>query len=235
MNHTIEPSQWIAVLGGATRYSAKDIASAYKIGREIAAKGKNVMTGGTTGIPYAAAIGAKQAGALVVGVSPASSLEDHVLRFGKPLDYADLILYTGVGIPGRSSILMQTVLGSIFIGGEIGTLNEFTAGWMSGQNVLGVLLDADGISNRFKDILSDLQTTWGSKTIFHSDPVKLVEEVCNQVDQLYCVRRCQIQTEDIGKDVRLLIAEFIEQEKQEKCGVQSAITPIGFRSDTRQR
>jgi hypothetical protein len=127
---------------------------------------------------------------------------------------------------------MQTVVGSIFIGGEVGTLNEFSAGWMSGRNVLGVLSSADGISARFGDLLSELKTTWGSTTIFHSDPLKLVEEVCDQVDELYRARRSQVQADEIGKDVRLVIAEFVEQETREKCGMQSAITPIGPRSHT---
>ena len=48
----------IAVLGGAGSYTDAQVIAGFQIGREIARNGMNLVTGATTGIPYAAAIGA---------------------------------------------------------------------------------------------------------------------------------------------------------------------------------
>ncbi|HEX8163563.1 MAG TPA: hypothetical protein VF538_16960 [Pyrinomonadaceae bacterium] len=230
MTYRVEQKQWLAVLGGATRYGNEQVITAFKVGREIARKGKNLVTGGTTGIPYAAAMGAKQEGALVVGISPAASFEEHLIRYKKPLDYADFIVYTGTGVAGRSSILLQSVPGAVFIGGEFGTLNEFSAAWMCGNNVLGVLLGTGGVSERFQDILSDIETTWGSKAIFDLDPIELVHKVCEEVDQMYSTRSSQLQADEIGRDVRNIIGQFLDEESERSCVKQSATIPIGVPS-----
>src|SRR3989344_3181969 len=66
-----------------------------QIGRAIAEAGMILVTGATTGIPYWACKGAKEAGGIVIGLSPASSEAAHVKSYRLPLDYQDLIIYTG--------------------------------------------------------------------------------------------------------------------------------------------
>ncbi len=68
MKHFPEQSEgWIAVLGGSVEYSEEQVLAAYDVGAAIAAHGMGIVTGATTGIPYAAIIGAKVAGGVVVG------------------------------------------------------------------------------------------------------------------------------------------------------------------------
>jgi uncharacterized protein (TIGR00725 family) len=226
--------QWIAVLGGAARYSREQIIAAFKTGQEIARQGRNLLTGGTTGIPYAAAIGAKSAGALVVGVSPAASLEEHVEKYGKPLDYADLIIYTGVGYAGRSPIIVQSVCGAIFIGGEIGTLYEFGAAWMTGENVLGVLQGSGGITDQFQSILSQIQTNWGSHLVYDQDPVRLVQKVCADSGEIYSSRMSQLTCEGVGGDVCRMIDEYLSEENPGPCTARPGSTQIGASSTISQ-
>ncbi len=208
MSYLVEQKKWIGVLGGSSRYDDRQLMAAYKVGQELAKRDKYIVTGGTTGIPYSAAVGAKEGGALVVGISPASSFEEHVTRFKKPLDYSDLTVYTGMGVAGRSSVLVQSVCGLIFIGGETGTLNEFTAAWMCGNNVLGILTGVGGISDSLDDLLSDIKTEWGSVVIQESDPVILVQKVCEEVDKMYAKRQSGISVECIGSDVRDIIGKY---------------------------
>ena len=66
------------------------------IGRLIAERGMILVTGATTGIPFWAAKGAKEAGGMVIGLSPAASKAAHVKSYRLPTEYHDLIIYTGV-------------------------------------------------------------------------------------------------------------------------------------------
>ena len=50
---------------------------AKEIGKEIIRQNGILVTGATSGIPYWSAIGAKEEGGLVVGLSPAASLASH--------------------------------------------------------------------------------------------------------------------------------------------------------------
>src|SRR3989339_908143 len=75
-----------------------------ELGRQIAAHGAILLTGATTGFPMWSAMGIKEANGISIGVSPASSEKEHVEIYNLPLEYMDLILYTGFGFPGRDII-----------------------------------------------------------------------------------------------------------------------------------
>jgi uncharacterized protein (TIGR00725 family) len=207
-----EKNKWIAVLGGGRQYDEEQIRTAYVAGRELARRGKGVATGGNTGIPYAAAIGAREGGSLVVGISPASNIEEHIARYKMPIDFTDLTVYTGMGFSARSSVLVNSVCGMIFIGGEMGTLNEFTAAWMCGNNVLGVLSGTGGISDSLKSLLSEIQTEWGSVVIQEVDPVKLVHKVCEEIDKMNEKRFAKLSYGTVGQDVKDIIEKFKQGE-----------------------
>ena len=74
---------------------------AYNLGKEIARHNCILVEGATTGFPYFAAKGAKEAGGVVVGFSPAHTEREHIENYGLPIDYRDLIVYTGFGYSGR--------------------------------------------------------------------------------------------------------------------------------------
>jgi uncharacterized protein (TIGR00725 family) len=200
---------WIAVLGGAIRYSDEQVIAAYQIGREVARRGKSLVTGATTGIPYAAAIGAKHGGGTVVGISPASSPREHVTSCKKPLDYLDFVIYSGMGVEGRGPLIVRSVASAIFIGGEFGTLNEFSVATLCGTSVLGVLRGCGGISDSIEEIVRETRIPSTSVIVLGANPVELVQSVCEEVD-----RRCggvinAVSSEDVGKDVREIVARFL--------------------------
>src|SRR3989344_453743 len=74
---------------------------AKELGREIARQGATLVTGATTGFPLWVAMGTKEAGGISIGLSPAASEKEHVEVYKLPLDYMDLIIYTGFGYSGR--------------------------------------------------------------------------------------------------------------------------------------
>jgi uncharacterized protein (TIGR00725 family) len=191
----------IAVLGGSLVYTEAQVRAAFRIGLALAQRGKIVVTGATSGVPYAAALGAHAGGGLVVGVSPADSAAMHV-RSGRPRFQADMTLYTGMGAEGRSPLILRSVSGAIFIGGEFGTLGEFCSGWLAGGIAMGVLEEHGGIADAIRDLVRTVTSSWGSQTIFSSDPLQLAGEVCARVEQ----SEQAITTDDEpGADVRRIL------------------------------
>ncbi len=227
MNLNHEARDSIAVLGGAVRFTETQIIAAFCVGRQIAARGFNLVTGGTTGIPYAAAAGAKLSGATVVGISPAASVEEHILRYKKPLDFADVIIYTGMGLEGRNPINVRSAKGAIFIGGEFGTMNEFSAAYTCGENVLGILEGMGGVSDCLRDLLIKMDSNYGSFVIFESDPVRLADSVCNEVRHRYSAKSMQLKSEELGSDVRNMLRRFLREENKRLCANPSANTLTG--------
>lgn len=112
--------------------------SAKELGREVIRQGAILVTGATTGFPLWAAMGAKEAGGISIGLSPASSEKEHVEVYGLPIDYLDIIIYTGFGYSGRNLLLTRASDGVIVGCGRIGTVNEFTIAFED-HKPLGVL------------------------------------------------------------------------------------------------
>ena len=111
---------------------------AMALGREVIEQGAILVTGATTGFPLWASRAAKEAGGIAIGLSPAASGQEHVELYKLPLDYMDLITYTGFGYSGRN-LLMTRSSDAVLIGcGRIGTINEFTVAFED-QKPLGVL------------------------------------------------------------------------------------------------
>jgi uncharacterized protein (TIGR00725 family) len=172
---------WVAVLGGAGRYDTAQLHAAYECGLELARQGCNVITGATTGVPHAAAFGAKDGGALVVGISPATCASEHVIKYGKPIVPADLVIYSGLAIDGRGPLILRSAQAAIFIGGEMGTLAEFAAGWLCGCPCLGLLESSGGVAANLRHIASSM-TNWGSVVIAADRPDELVRNVCAHLE-----------------------------------------------------
>ncbi len=111
-----------------------------ELGRLIVKHNGILVTGATTGAPYWAAIGAKEAGGFVVGYSPAASEREHVNKYRLPLDYHDTVVYTGFGYSGRNLLLTRASDAVLITCGRIGTLNEFTIAFEDSKPI-GVLTD----------------------------------------------------------------------------------------------
>ena len=151
------------------------IKKAETIGRLIAEAGIVLVDGATTGLPYYAARGAKLAGGIVIGLSPAESKAAHVRSYHLPLDYHDLIIYTGFGYSGRNLLLTRSADAVITIYGRIGTLNEFTIAFED-RKPQGVLTGTGGTSDELEHILKIAHRGFG-KAVFDDDPQRLVEKV----------------------------------------------------------
>lgn len=165
------------VSGGAeTGHCASDaIEKAEVIGREIAKRGLVLVTGATSGIPYWAAKGAKAEGGIVIGISPASSKEAHLKTYRLPVDYHDLIIYTGFEYSGRNLLLIRSSDAVISICGRMGTLNEFTIAFED-KRPIGALEGTGGSADMIRNIIKEAHRGPG-QVVYSSDPSDLIDQV----------------------------------------------------------
>lgn len=140
-----------------------------------------MVTGDTTGIPYAAARGAKRANGFTVGVSPASSYREHIKKYRLPYRFIDFAMYTGFGYSGRNLLFIRSTDAVIFICGRIGTLNEFTIAFED-KKPIGILTGTGGVSNEIDHLLT-ISKRGRAKIVFDEDPKKLAEKVLTLVRQ----------------------------------------------------
>ncbi len=126
---------------------------AKELGREIVRQGAVLVTGATTGFPMWSAMGAKEVGGLSIGFSPAATEREHAEVYKLPLDYMDLIIYTGFGYPGRDLLLTRSVDAVICGCGRIGTIHEFTVAFED-QKVIGIFEGPWEMSGELEEILA---------------------------------------------------------------------------------
>jgi len=151
------------------------------LGREIAKHNAVCVNGATTGFPLWAAMGAKEEGGYTIGFSPANSEREHIEQFNLPVEYLDLIVYTGFGYPGRDLILTRSSDAVLFGCGRIGTIHEFTIAFED-QKPIGILEADWEIDEEIKYILEKGHRQ-NDRIVFDSDPKALVERVIELVNK----------------------------------------------------
>jgi uncharacterized protein (TIGR00725 family) len=149
------------------------MAIAEKVGQAIAHNKAVLVTGATTGIPFAAAKGTKKAKGISIGFSPASTRTDHINRYHLPVEYMDLIVYTGFGYAGRNLILTRSADAVVIICGRIGTLNEFTVAFEDNKPI-GVLQDSGGMADEIETI-TQVAHKHRCRVLYEADPEKLIK------------------------------------------------------------
>ena len=146
-----------------------------ELGRQIVAQNGVVLTGATTGVPYWAVIGAKESGGISIGFSPASSEAAHIKTYHLPVDYYDVLIYTGFEYAGRNLILTRASDAVIIVCGRLGTLNEFTVAFED-QKPIGILTGTGGMADEIKGIVGKGNRGPG-KIVYDSDPESLVKKL----------------------------------------------------------
>ena len=150
--------------------------AARRLGCAIAEAGCTLITGGCPGLPQEAVIGARDAGGLVVGISPALSEAEHVERYGSPSDGFDVMVYTGSGLMGREVVNIRSSDIVVIIGGQSGTLGEFAIAFDEGR-LIGVVTETGGIADLVGDLVGQLTKETGSTVIEDSNPERLVSRL----------------------------------------------------------
>ena len=155
---------------------------AKELGREIVRQGAILLTGATTGFPLWSAMGAKEEKGISIGLSPASNQKEHQEVYRLPVDYMDLIIYTGFGYSGRDLLLTRSS-DAVFIGcGRIGTIHEFTIAYEDSKPI-GILEGDWDMDEVLKNIMEKSNRV-NDRIIFDSNPKRLVERVIALVEKI---------------------------------------------------
>ncbi len=174
----------IGVSGSAdTQFSGLDaFEKAKEIGREIATQGAIIVTGATTGFPMYAAMGAKDICGFSVGFSPAATEREHLEVYKLPVDYMDVVVYTGFGYSGRDIIFVRSTDAMIIGPGRVGTLNEFSVAFED-QRPIGVLEGSWKTDEILHQVIAASHRASDFIT-FDSDPKALVERLIEMVGKM---------------------------------------------------
>ena len=167
----------VGVMGSAAEAQDPEVAAQCRaLGRALATRGCCLLTGACPGLPHEAALGAYEAGGHVVGISPATSLREHVGTFASPFREYGVLIYTGLGLMGRELVNIHSSDIVVVVGGRSGTLGEFAIAYEEGK-LIGVLAGTGGIT----DVLPALETTLfkatGAAVLYDDDPATLADRL----------------------------------------------------------
>jgi uncharacterized protein (TIGR00725 family) len=155
---------------------------AESLGRAVAARDLLLLTGATTGLTYITAMRARSLGAFHIGISPASDEQEHVERYKLPLDSCDAVIYTGFGLKGRNVVLVRSCDVALFIGGSIGSLNEFTIAYDEGR-VMGCLTGTGGVADDAPRLIETFAKKTKARVLHHEDPSRLIESCLEALEE----------------------------------------------------
>ena len=127
------------------------------------------------------AMGAKDECGFSIGFSPASTEREHVETYKLPLDYMDVVVYTGFGYAGRDLLLVRSSDALVIGCGRIGTLNEFAVAFEN-KRPLGVLEGSWDTDEILKQIVESAHRP-NPRLIFDSDPKAMVERLIEMVQK----------------------------------------------------
>ena len=175
--HSLGLAPTIGLMGGAMDIAHRDqMRRAHELGECIARNGCTLITGACPGLPLAAACGAKQHGGMVVGISPASNLSEHVDKYHSPVAFHDVLIFTGAGLMGREVTNIRSSDMIVIVGGRSGTLGEFAIAYDEGKPI-GVLTGMGGIGDIAARIVAACEKSTGAQVIYDADPRRLVSRL----------------------------------------------------------
>jgi uncharacterized protein (TIGR00725 family) len=197
------PRMTIGVMGSAGgKLTAQVRQKVRSLGTGIAKRGYVLITGACPGLPHEAVKGAKEAGGIVVGVSPALNFEEHVNVYSSPTQGYDAIIYTGSGLMGREIENIRSCDVVIFAGGRSGTLGEFAIAYDEAK-VIGVLTSTGGITDHLRTIIDMVNKRTGAVVCYDDDPDKLLDQLEEIYKSYIFPRNVSIMASGSGPDGQL--------------------------------
>lgn len=154
-------------------FDPKTSAAARALGEEIARRGCVLLTGACPGLPHDAVLGARAEGGLVVGISPALSLDEHIQRYNSPYAEYDVLVFTGSGLMGREVENIRSSDIVVIVGGRSGTLGEFAIAYDEAK-LIAVLVGTGGVADHIDEIVAMVRKDTGAELLFDTNPCSLV-------------------------------------------------------------
>ncbi|MFC2005267.1 hypothetical protein ACFLUY_03480 [Chloroflexota bacterium] len=177
-NHeSLFPNMTVGVMGSAAgKLEVEALQVMHHLGATIARREYVLITGACPGMPQEAVKGAKEEGGIVVGISPALNMEEHIIKYHSPTRGYDAIIYTGSGLMGREIENIRSCDVVIFAGGRSGTLGEFAIAYDEAK-VIGVLEGTGGITQHLEEIVRMVKKETGAVVCYDTDPELLLDKL----------------------------------------------------------
>lgn len=199
----------ICVSGAASGETVEqDKMLAERLGAAIAKRGHVTTTGATVGLPFYAAKGAKEAGGMSIGFSPAGTVREHLRKYRLPYKYFDFISYTGMDYVGRDSYLTLSSDAVITVGGRFGSLHEFVTA-LEAHKPCGILIESGGTADLIPELMRVLSPPKGYQVIFDENPENLVQRIVDILDAEF---------KDVADQMAKEEHWFIEGKKPRRAG-----------------
>ena len=191
-------------VSGAAKGKSVELAreQALAVGRAVAEGGHILLTGATVGLPNYAAEAYKAAGGkMSVGISPAASKIEHLMKYRLPIKAYDVILYTGLNYIGRDTLLVTSSDAVISLGGRLGTLHEFTIA-VESHIPIGFMDGTGGVGTKIHEILEVAGENHNGKVFFDTDATNLIDSLVAQLDGVkheYYIERSERFVNNLAK------------------------------------
>lgn len=154
---------------------------AHDAGVALAKSGHALLSGATNGLAQATAVAYKKAGGVMsLGISPAGSKVEHVMKYRLPTRPYDVILYSGMHYVGRDTFLINSSDAVISIGGRLGTLHEAIIA-LETKTPIGFLEGAGGTGDYIKGIIKAAGEPVDN-VIFGNNAEQLLKELISILD-----------------------------------------------------
>lgn len=176
----------ISVYGARTSDHSKSfdaLQKAQELGKDLAEAGVITTIPATTGFPFWVAKGAQKSGGQVIGFSPAANESEHHKVYKLPVEYMDVIVYSGFGYAGSDLLLSRSSDAVIFGYGGLETIHEF---WVAFQEdkPIGILKGEWDTDEILYSLLRGHEENFDHhRIIFDSDPKRLVEQVVKRAKE----------------------------------------------------
>lgn len=167
----------IGVLGGdGGPIDDETVARLVRLGRAVAERECRLLVSACPGLAEAAVQGARAAGGLVVGISPARSAAEHVDRYGPPADAFDVLIYTAVGLKGHEVAIIRSSDIVIVAGGRSGPPDDLAIAYDEGRPI-GVLTRTHGIADAVEQLMRVCAKPNSAVVLCDDGPVQLVDRL----------------------------------------------------------
>jgi hypothetical protein len=112
------------------------------------------------------------------------NLEEHTVVYGYPGDF-HLWIFTGMGKKGRNVTLVRSAQACVFVGGGLGTLNEFTIACaeLGPGAAIGLLKGTGGVADCAERFLEVIDSRPVPAMFSSESPVDLVEEMVRHINK----------------------------------------------------
>jgi predicted Rossmann-fold nucleotide-binding protein len=167
----------IGVIGlGSRPPNVESTSRRLQLGRAIAEHGCTLLVRAGPELPHPVLEGARQAGGLIVGISPAKSAFEHSRQFGGPADSFDVLICTGVGLEqGETEVIRSSDI-VIIAGARSGLTDELTLAYDE-RRPIGILTQTRSVATSFERLARVCGKPTGGAVLCDDDPVHLVNRL----------------------------------------------------------